>query len=103
MRSRLIICSTGKASIRDTVRFADGLDLIVRIGEHRPGHLDLFFGHRPRRSETGHRPLADQLALELGQRAEDVKDQLAARSRRVDIFLQGNEADLIFGGIRTPQ
>ena len=37
--------------------------------------------------------LADQVALEFGQRREDVEDQLAARGRGVGMLLQAFEAD----------
>jgi hypothetical protein len=38
-------------------------------------------------------PLPDQVPLELGQRPEDVEDQLAARGRRVDLLGQRAKAD----------
>jgi hypothetical protein len=47
----------------------------------------------PRRGQPSPRPLADQFALELGQRPEDVEDQLPATRRRVDLLRQALEAD----------
>jgi hypothetical protein len=43
--------------------------------------------------ETSHRAFADEVALELGQRAEHVEDEPAATCRRVDALVQGPEAD----------
>jgi hypothetical protein len=37
--------------------------------------------------------LADQVALALGQRAEDMEDQVPARGGRVDLLLQAAKAD----------
>ena len=47
-----------------------------------------------RRSQACQSALANEVALKLGQRAEDVEDQLAARRRGVDILLQAAEADV---------
>src|SRR4051812_2401630 len=38
-------------------------------------------------------PLPDEVPLELGQCAEDVKNQLAAAGRGIDLLLQGAEAN----------
>jgi len=43
--------------------------------------------------EPGQRAFADQLALELGERSEDVKREPPRRSRRVDALSQASEAD----------
>jgi hypothetical protein len=40
------------------------------------------------RLEAGARPLADEIALELGQRAEDMENEFPARRGGVDRFLQ---------------
>ena len=65
-----------------------------------PG-ADLLLVHRPgpatraststRRPQSGHRPLADDLPLELRQGAEDVEGELARRCGRVDALLQALE------------
>ena len=56
----------------------------------------------PNRLETGTCPLADQVPLELGQRAEDVEDQMLAGGGGVDGVNQCAEARCphlhIFGG-----
>jgi hypothetical protein len=51
------------------------------------------------------RPLADQVPLELRQRAEDVEDELAAAGRRIDRLPDAAEADLLGlqGGDRLDQ
>ena len=49
---------------------------------------------RPRGGEPRLGPVADQVAIELGERREDVKDEPAAWGGRVDGFLQAAEADL---------
>jgi len=46
-----------------------------------------------RRREPRLGALADQVALELRQRAEDMEDQLAAARRRVELLGQAPEAD----------
>ena len=66
-------------------------------------HRDLLLVHRRRTSalppsgasrlKAGLSPLPDHLALELGERAEDMEDEFAARRRRVDLLLQALEAD----------
>lgn len=48
---------------------------------------------RPGRLEAGVGTLADQRALELGQGAEDVKDQPTAARGRVDRLGERSEAD----------
>ena len=45
------------------------------------------------RSDTGSGALADERALELGQRAHHVEDQAPAGSRRVDALAQGAKVD----------
>jgi hypothetical protein len=47
-----------------------------------------------RGGQPGQRSLPDEVALELRQGAEDVKDELAARRRCVDVLLQTAEADI---------
>lgn len=44
-------------------------------------------------NESRFRALANQVALELGERPKDVKHQTAARRRRIDRFLKALEAD----------
>ncbi|CAA9563900.1 MAG: hypothetical protein AVDCRST_MAG19-2060 [uncultured Thermomicrobiales bacterium] len=53
---------------------------LLRVGQRLRSAA--FPAARPRRRPAGMRPLPDQVALELGQRPEDVEDQLAARGRR---------------------
>jgi hypothetical protein len=48
------------------------------------------------RVEPGPGPLADDVALELGQGREHVEDQLPAAGRCIDAFLETPEADLSF-------
>ena len=50
-----------------------------------------------RREQPGLRALADQIALELGQCAEQVEDQLAAARCGVDVLLKAAQPDL--GGL----
>src|SRR5918911_483909 len=47
----------------------------------------------PRCIETGARALPDEIALKLGSRAHDVKEQAASGARGVDLVGEGNEAD----------
>src|SRR6266851_5033234 len=47
-----------------------------------------------RRSQACQSALANEVALKLGRRAEDVEDQLAARRRGIDILLQAAEANV---------
>jgi hypothetical protein len=44
--------------------------------------------------QSGQRALADEVALELRQGAEEVKDELAPRRGRIDVLLQTAEADI---------
>ena len=44
-------------------------------------------------SQTGHGAFPDERALELGQRPEDVEDELAAGRGRVDALVEGPESD----------
>jgi hypothetical protein len=46
------------------------------------------------RSQPGQSALANEVALKLGQRAEDMEDQLAARRGRIDVLLQATETNL---------
>jgi len=45
------------------------------------------------RDKAGHRPLADQAVLELGERAKEVKDQPTTAAVGVDGFGERSEAD----------
>src|ERR687886_2456521 len=45
-------------------------------------------------SKPGQRALTDQIALELGEGAEDVEDELAAKGGGVDALLEAAEADI---------
>jgi hypothetical protein len=47
----------------------------------------------PCRRQAGHRPLVDQVPLELGEGAEEVEDELAGRCGGVDALLEAAEAD----------
>src|SRR5437870_5713533 len=47
-----------------------------------------------RGGQSRQRALANEVALELRQGAEDVKDELATRRGRVDVLLQTAEADI---------
>ena len=49
---------------------------------------------RPCRCQPCLRTLADDVPLELGERPEDVEDELAAAGGRVDRLLEAAEADL---------
>ena len=89
---------------RDAERLADGGDVGLPAVVERAGQRQLLgIGQllrppaesppRPRRGEPGVGPLPDQVALELGQRPEDVEDELAARGGGVDLLGQALEAD----------
>jgi hypothetical protein len=47
-----------------------------------------------RRSQSCQSALANDVALKLGQSAEDVEDQLASRRRGIDVLLQAAEANV---------
>ncbi len=49
---------------------------------------------RPRRGQPRGGALADEVALELGQRREDVEDEFATGGRGVDVLLQALECTL---------
>ena len=87
---------------------------------HLTGDSQLLPGHRSWpfagtatsscRGEPGDGALTDQLTLELGQGAEDVKDEPTGRRRGVDAFGARAEADVASGEIgvrggslRTPR
>jgi hypothetical protein len=53
-----------------------------------------FTSSRSRRSQSRQSPLTNGDTLKLGQSAEDVEDQVAARRRCVDVFLQAVEANV---------
>src|SRR6266508_1865377 len=46
------------------------------------------------RRQPGERALPNEIALELGQGAKDMEDELAARRGGIDVFLQTAEADV---------
>lgn len=52
---------------------------------------------RSRSLESRVRPLADQFAFELHDRAEDIEDQSTPRGCRIHRLLQGAEADVVLG------
>jgi len=52
---------------------------------------------RARGRQAGPGALADQVALELGQRGEDVEDEASAARGRVDALLEAPEADVALG------
>ena len=47
-----------------------------------------------RSGKPRHRALADQVALEFGERAEHVEDEPAATSRRIDALVQRTKPDV---------
>jgi hypothetical protein len=99
----LFISIAVEGAFGNTEGGADVGDGVVRVGFHRFGQGGLFGGQgrfAPSPAAPGSRggearlgALADQVALEFGQRCEDVEDQLAARRRGVDMLLQAFEAD----------
>src|SRR5262249_24013926 len=85
------------ADVGDGVRLivvqGTGLGLLLRVQLPRSAAL---LSAGPGRVEPGPGPLADDVALELGQGGEDVEDQLPTAGRRVDALLEAPEADLPF-------
>lgn len=89
---------------RDPERLADVLDRVRAIVVERPGHRELAWiielarpatgpSSSPRRRQSGPCPLADQLALELGESTEDMEDEFSAAGRGVNLLGQAPEAD----------
>src|SRR6266496_1855002 len=88
---------------RDADNVADLLDGVVGVALEGQGGLALllidtlgasaFATSGTRRPQTCIRSLADQVALTLGQRCEDLEDQPPARGRRVQLLLQAPKAD----------
>ena len=68
----------------------DGMPALFGIEQLRPA---AFAAACPRRGEPGLGPLADQRALELGQRRKQVEGELAVDRRGVDPLGQGAEFD----------
>src|SRR5260370_29170705 len=78
-------------------------DRVVPRGVHRTGDGALVRGQACRspasspsgacRGEASHRSLADQVALELSERTENMEDELAAGRGGVDALLHASEAD----------
>src|SRR5439155_14757292 len=58
------------------------------------GRSAAFTSSGSRRSQSCQSALANEVALKLGQGAEDVEDQLAARCRGIDVLLQATEANV---------
>ena len=85
-------------------RLGDQLHRVLAVGEHLARPTELVLGddrrRRPRRprARAAFRPglgaLADQLALELRDRAEDMKHQPTRRGRGVDALGKAAEAEL---------
>jgi len=103
-RSLLGVEVTIERGAGDAQRLADVRDRVGVVIIERPRHRHLRGGvqflrpsplppPRPRRRQPRLGPLADQIALELRQCAEDVEDQLAATRRRVDLLGEALEAD----------
>ena len=95
-------------AIERRTRHAQGPDDLFDVDGgvlHQVGcHLHLFRRHAPRasaqpavgtgRMQPSHRAVADQIALKLRQRGEDVKLELAHGTGGVDAFVQAAEPDL---------
>ena len=87
----------------DADGLGDGVHDVFTRCVHLPGNRELLGGHdcwtppmaTPGASgiQTCLGALANELPLELGQRAEDVKDQAPTGSRSVDAFGQGAKSD----------
>ena len=102
---------SGKRRAREAAEFlAKIADFGVAVLHGRLGEADLRLGDpkflatlaAARRLQPRHRALADQLPFELRQGREDPKDQLAARSRGVDVGAlssQHLEANSAFGKV----
>src|SRR5262245_33401477 len=87
-------------SARDAQRLADLFNYILLVGGQRAELLDLL---RPQGSppalsapgsccrQTGQRPLADEVPLELRQGTEYVEDELATARPGVQLLLEASE------------
>ena len=85
----------------------DGITCPRTFRNEGTGQLQILIGHHPpapanasffaRRGEAGLGALANTLALELGQRSEQVEHQLAAGTGGVDVLGEGPETDALIG------
>ncbi len=92
-----------RALLTDEQRLRDRRDRVLARLVQLPRDGQLLRGHArgpathaasgPGGGEAGTGPLADQVALELGERSEEVEDQLAAGRGAVNVLLETAEAD----------
>ena len=95
--------STGTGWTRRRQGIGYTFDRDFRVGDQRPGLLEVLVRDRPRpaahaaatarRIQARAGALANDLALELGDRAEHGKDQTPAGAGRIDVLREDLEAD----------